>query len=165
MNSDVIADRMTAEIDGAFVVFRIGMRINKLWKLHKWVPVFLAMPRMLRELKADPDSGLLGYSLDVGIRNQTLLMYWRSFDDLEGYARDAERAHLPAWDDFNERVGSNGDVGIWHETFLVRPGEYEAVYNNMPPVGLGEFTELVPATGGRRNAAERLGRAEGGDMP
>lgn len=127
MNSDVIADRMTADVEGSFVVFRIGMRINRLWKVHKWLPVFLAMPRMLRELEADPDSGLLGYSFAPGIRNQTLLMYWRSFDDLHGYARDAEREHLPAWEDFNDLVGSNGDVGIWHETFLDRSGEYEAV--------------------------------------
>jgi hypothetical protein len=75
------------------------------------------------------------------------------------------RAHLPAWDAFNDRVGSNGDVGIWHETFLVRPDQYEAVYNNMPPVGLGEFSELVPATEGRQTAAGRIGRSDGGDMP
>jgi fumigallin biosynthesis monooxygenase-like protein len=38
----------------------IGMRVNKPWKLHKWVPVFLAMPRMLKELKQQPESGFLG---------------------------------------------------------------------------------------------------------
>ncbi len=37
------AQRMTAEMKGEFVVFLIGMRINKPWKLHKWLPVFLAM--------------------------------------------------------------------------------------------------------------------------
>ena len=42
---------MAAEIEGDFVVFIIGMRVNRPWKLHKWVPVFLAMPRMLKELK------------------------------------------------------------------------------------------------------------------
>jgi hypothetical protein len=29
---------MAAEMDGEFVVFLIGMRINKPWKLHKWLP-------------------------------------------------------------------------------------------------------------------------------
>ena len=60
MSGDIISERVTADIEGEFVVFRIGMRINKLWKVHKWAPVFVAMPRMLRELEADPDSGLLG---------------------------------------------------------------------------------------------------------
>ena len=45
---------------GEFVVFLIGMRINKPWKVRKWVPVFLTMPRMIKELEANPDSGFLG---------------------------------------------------------------------------------------------------------
>ena len=43
--------RYTAEMDGDFVVFLIGMRLNKLWKIHKWIHAFFAMPRMLRELQ------------------------------------------------------------------------------------------------------------------
>jgi hypothetical protein len=31
----IIPDRMTAQLDGDFVVFLIGTRINKLWKIHK----------------------------------------------------------------------------------------------------------------------------------
>ena len=50
----VIPTRMTAEVPHGFVVFLIGMRINKLWKIHKWLPVFLSMPRMLSELEARP---------------------------------------------------------------------------------------------------------------
>ena len=57
----VIAQRMTARIDGDFVVFLIGLRVNKPWKIHKWLPVFLAMPRMLKELAANPESGFLGH--------------------------------------------------------------------------------------------------------
>ena len=37
-------------------------------------------------------------------------------------------------------------TGIWHETFQVRAGEYEAVYGNMPPVGLGKIGRLVPVS-------------------
>jgi hypothetical protein len=53
----IVARRVTANIEGDFVVFLIGMRINKLWKLHKWLPGFLAMPRMIRELERRPESG------------------------------------------------------------------------------------------------------------
>ena len=51
--------RFTAETDGEFVVFLIGMRINKPWKPHRWLPVFLAMPAMIRELEAHPEKGML----------------------------------------------------------------------------------------------------------
>jgi hypothetical protein len=161
--SNIHSERVTARIEGDFVVFRIGMRINSLWKVHKWAPVFLAMPRMLRELEADPESGLLETRANLGFREQVLTQYWESFDHLHEYARDAEGEHLPAWNDFNRRVGEGGDVGIWHETFRVRDGEYETVYNNMPPTGLGAAGELVPATGSLETARERFAHATDDD--
>src|SRR5579863_4231104 len=39
----VIKERMCAEIEGEMAVFLIGMRINKPWKIHKWLPVAIAM--------------------------------------------------------------------------------------------------------------------------
>jgi hypothetical protein len=150
----VIAKRVTAEMDGDFVVFLIGMRINKLWKVHKWLPVFLAMPRMLKELQARPESGLLGYRTIGGLAS---LQYWRSFEHLEAYARAPELSHWPAWIAFNRRLAkSRGDVGIWHETYLVRAGQYEAVYSGMPPFGLGKVGRLVDAVAARESARQRL---------
>ena len=32
----VMAERMCAQIDGDFVVFLIGMRVNKPWKVWRW---------------------------------------------------------------------------------------------------------------------------------
>ena len=43
------------------VVFLIGMRANKPWKVAQWWPVFTAMPTMLRYLQQHPEKGLLGY--------------------------------------------------------------------------------------------------------
>ena len=60
MGQEVIDRRVTAAIEGDFVVFLIGMRVNKLWKVWKWLPTFLAMPRMIRELEGRPESGFLG---------------------------------------------------------------------------------------------------------
>ncbi len=152
----VIAQRMTAQVDGDFVVFLIGMRVNKPWKIHKWLPVILAMPRMLKELAANPESGFLGHIMS----SRVIVQYWRSFDDLEAYARSKDQEHRPAWVAFNKRVGaSREDVGIWHETYQVRAGEYEAVYSGMPPFGLGQVGELVAATGRQESAR---GRLEGG---
>ncbi len=151
----IVAERMTAEIDDEVVVFLIGMRINRLWKPHKWLPVARAMPRMLRELGADPDSGLLGFHQWFG--NPTIaLQYWRSFDHLERYAKDSSRSHRPAWAAFNRAIASNGDVGIWHETYRIRAGDFECVYNNMPRFGLARATRSVPAQGRRESARGRM---------
>lgn len=151
----VIPARMTARIEGDFVLFLIGMRINRPWKVHRWWPVFTAMPRMIRELeKAGPDSGFLGHN---GIGMGVIVQYWRSFDHLEAYARDPARQHMPAWAAFNRAArDARGDVGIWHETYLVRAGQYECVYSGMPPHGLGRIGTLEPATGRRDAARERL---------
>jgi hypothetical protein len=155
--------RLTADIEGDFVVFLIGMRVNKPWKLHKWLPVFMAMPKMLRELERRPEAGLLGYRNLLGNPLQpAVLQYWRSFEQLDAWARSKDGEHFPAWVKFNKTVASNGDVGIWHETFKVAAGQYESVYNNMPPFGLGKASKLVPAAGYRVTAAGRMSGHDAG---
>ena len=147
--AQVIPARMTAEVEGDFVVFLIGMRINKPWKIHKWLPVFFAMPRMLKELDAHPECGCLGYNNGLNV----IVQYWKSFEALEAYARTQDREHWPAWVDFNKRVGdSRGDVGIWHETYQIPAGRYETVYSGMPPHGLGKVGKLVPVSAGGESA-------------
>lgn len=154
---------MTAHIEGDFVVFLIGMRINKLRKVHQWLPVARAMPRMLRELGSRPELGLLGHQLWFGGRNLLVVQYWRSTEQLMRYAHDRDAAHLPAWRDFNRRLGKSDAVGIWHETFQVAEGKHESIYVNMPRFGLGMASELVEARGRRRTAAGRLGRGQAGE--
>jgi hypothetical protein len=153
----IIQDRVCAEVDGEVVVFLIGMRFNKPWKIHKWLPVLLAMPRMLRELSQTPDIGFLGYHQWLG-RTTIALQYWRSVDDLNAYAKNRDKAHLPAWAAFNRAVGKSGDVGIWHETYRTRAGDFETVYANMPLFGLAKATNAVPAIGRRESAATRMSR-------
>ncbi len=154
-------ERLTAQLDGEFVLFLIGMRVNRPWKLHRWLPVAAAMPRMLRELAARPDAGYLHGEMWFS-RTLVMLQYWRSLDQLLAYATDREAAHLPAWQAFHRAVGTNGDVGIWHETYVIGPGRYENVYVNMPAFGLGRAGALVPAAGGRQSARGRM-RANAGE--
>lgn len=151
-----LPQRMTAEIDGDFVVFLIGMRVNRPWKLHKWLPVFLAMPRMLKELARSPESGCLATQRGLSV----IVQYWRSFDHLEAYARSHDGEHWPAWLAFNRKVRiASGDVGIWHETYMVRAGEFECVYGAMPRMGLALAGRHVPVGAHREQARERLGAA------
>ncbi|MES2889945.1 MAG: DUF4188 domain-containing protein [Pseudomonadota bacterium] len=152
-------ERLSAVVDHDFVVFLIGLRINKPWKVHRWLPVVLEMPRMLRELSAQPELGLLGHIPGLRVSVQ----YWRSFEHLEAYARSGEHQHLPAWKRFNQRLHrARGDVGIWHETYQVQANGHESVYSGMPAFGLGRVGRLMPATGGRERARQRLaGGADG----
>ena len=148
--------RFTARAEGDFVVFLIGMRFNKPWKVQKWLPVATAMPRMLRVLAQHPELGCLGTQQWFG-RTTILVQYWRSFEDLDRFARDKDLPHLEPWRRFNRAVRDSGDVGVWHETFKVRAGEYEAVYANMPAFGLAAATGHVPVAAVGQTSAARIG--------
>ncbi len=158
--STVFNGRYTAEMDGDFVVFNIGMRINRVTALRKWVPVARAMQPMLETLYRHPELGFLGGQTFLYWRGVALVQYWRSFADLEHFARDPAFTHLGAWKQFNQAVGGDGSVGIWHETYLVRAGQYESVYGNMPRFGLAAAAGHVPAVGARATARLRLTRQE-----
>lgn len=157
--SPVMKGRYTAQIDEPFVVFLIGMRVNNMLAFRKWMPVAGAMPKMLNVLYSQPEKGFLGGESFFSFWPLTtlLLTYWRSFEELEHFARSASDPHLPAWKAFNQTVGADGLVGIWHETYMIEPGKYEAVYGNMPVFGLAGATKHIPAVGRRETARRRLG--------
>lgn len=161
MSSKPIEGRMTAEAEGGVVVFHIGMRINAFRAVRSWWPVFVAMPRMLKELSRDRASGMLGYRLLFGgVRVLYVVQYWESQEKLLAYSTAQDKAHRPAWAAFNRRIREGrGKVGFWHETFVVPAGAHEAVYVNMPPFGLGEATGVIPVGRRGERAADRLGAA------
>lgn len=150
--------RATAQIDGDFVVFLIGLRFNRLWKVRSWLGPFLAMPKMLQDLRQHPEKGLLGVRMAMSGRTVSLVQYWRSFEQLEAFARNTDDPHLASWRAFNRTVGDNGDVGIFHETYRVHAGDHESVYVNMPVMGLAEAGESVMLGKGRDTARTRLTR-------
>lgn len=150
--------RHVADIDGDFVVFIIGMRFNKRWKVWRWWQVFTAMPRMLRTLAQQPELGLLHVETMVTTRQIVSVQYWRSYEQLERFARTPD-PHFDAWRRFNREIGASGDVGIFHETYPVRAGEHESIYVNMPVIGLAAAGRSVAAAGqasARRETASAL---------
>jgi hypothetical protein len=86
--------------------------------------------------------------------------------------RGGPSACKPAFETPNRRPGKEvPGVGIYHEAYLVRPGEYEVVYRNMPRTGLARVGRVVSvsaragfgglwgrAAHGRRCAAETAAR-------
>jgi len=140
--ADIVRGQHQAEIDGDFVVFLIGARFNSKWQAFRAFADLggrRGMGHMLKYLTEHPDKGLLGYE-SAGF---TVIQYWRSFEHLEAFAKDDSDPHLTVWRNYWKRVGRSARAGIWHETYLVRDGEYEAIYGNMPPHGLGKATSLV----------------------
>ncbi|TVL94310.1 DUF4188 domain-containing protein [Streptomyces sp. SAJ15] len=159
MSSKPIPGRYTADVQGDVTVFHIGMRFNSFRAVRSWWPVFTAMPRMLKELSQDKESGMLGYQLLLGWpRLLYVVQYWESPEKLLAYAADQGKEHRPAWAAFNRRLREGrGKVGFWHETFISRPGSYENVYINMPPFGLAAATGgPVPVARRGERAADRL---------
>ena len=139
--AEVNQGRRAAHIEGDFVVFLIGARLDKLHPIRSLRDLggMKSMPYLLKYLTKHPEKGLLGFE-SHGLMN---VQYWRSFEHLERFANDPDNLHKPAWRNYWKRVGKDTRAGIWHETYLVRAGEYEAIYSNMPRTGLGKASKLV----------------------
>ncbi|MHA3703467.1 DUF4188 domain-containing protein [Jatrophihabitans sp. YIM 134969] len=148
-------ERSTSVAPDGTVVFLIGMRVNRPWKLWKWLPVARQMPLMLRELSRRPEQGLLQASSFVSGLTILTLQYWESAAKLNAYATARDAAHLPAWREFNRKVKDNGDVGIFHETYVL--GTHETIYVNMPEnFGLIGATAAQPVGSRGQRALHRL---------
>jgi hypothetical protein len=158
MSTAVSPGRATADVDEEVALFLIGMRINRLRAARRWFPVLVAMPRMLAELQRHPELGLLGVRTYLSGRTILTVQYWRSTEHLERFATARDLPHLPAWQAFNRRAAGTGAVGVFHETYRVRPGSYEALYSDMPVAGLAAATRHVPADRLGRRARQRLTR-------
>ena len=149
--------RWTAELDGDFVVFLIGAVVHDPAAASEASGLLKAMAEMLDELEADPGKGLLGYTRHGEPGHGVIVQYWRSFDALESYARDPGARHAPVWRAWNRLASDDRKgAGIWHETFKVAAGNYEAIYQNMPVIGLQRAGRPLTVTEARESARARL---------
>src|SRR5947209_1572003 len=89
--AEVAGRRMTAEIDGDFVVFLIGARLNNKLRMVRSVLDLggrrRGMKAMLDYLVERPEKGLLASEMGI----PTIVQYWRSFEHLEGFAPHLDR--------------------------------------------------------------------------
>ena len=155
--AEVKAGRWTADIEGDFVVFLIGARADKRRLLRSFRDLGgrRGMLHMLQHLSAHPEKGLLGYEMSTLRRDHRAVLALVRAPRAVRQRRDDP--HVAAWRNYWQRVGKDTRTGIWHETYLVRAGEYEAIYGNMPPFGLGKASSLVTLAEGR-SARGRLKR-------
>jgi Domain of unknown function (DUF4188) len=142
--------RWTAEVDGDFVVFLIGAVVHDPAVAPEASGLLMAMTDMLDELEADPSKGLLGYTRHGEPGRGVIVQYWR-------YARKPGARHAPVWRAWNRLASDDRKgAGIWHETFKVAAGEYEAIYQNMPVIGLQKAGRSLTVTEARDSARARL---------
>jgi hypothetical protein len=165
--SDVVGmihqGRFTAEHDGDLVVFLIGARIHQPWRVREWWPVAKAMTAMQREIAEHPEIGCLHVE-NYGMLRSISVQYWRSFEDLERFARSRDWSHLEAWRALNQLMRRSDSVGFWHETYQVTAGRFEAVYGNLPRMGLAAAGRHLPA-GPTSTAAKRIGARQDARSP
>lgn len=159
---NIKAARYTANYADDFVVLHIGLRINYLWRVAEWWPVMRAAFAMTKEAKQLPNTPLLNSNTVVSVTDCRVLFFvqhWRSFDELMTWANATELQHKPAQKEFFRRTAYNSHVGVWHETYKVAAGEFEAIYANMPQIGLaaaGTYRKLRPSTTGY----DRMGKTD-----
>jgi hypothetical protein len=95
---DVRQGRWTTKIEGDFVVFLIGARLQATHPLRSMRDLggfTRSMPQMLKYLMEHPEKGLLGYQTSgISLMN---VQYWRSFEHLERFAADDGDPHLATW--------------------------------------------------------------------
>ena len=142
----IIKGRQQAHPEKPFALFLIGMRVNNLLAVHRWGAVARAMTRMQAELARKPDAGLLWQRNFVSGRVTLLVQYWESAEKLFAFAHDRDGTHFPAWSEFNRKAKDNDAVGIWHESYLLKPEDCENIYRDMPAFGLGGAIGVSAAT-------------------
>jgi hypothetical protein len=152
----IFPGRYTASNDRELVVFLIGMRFNGWRGLGNALRIFMEMPKMLAELQRDPALGLLESRIALEWPVISITQYWNSFEQLERYAAAANNEHLPAWKRFNKLGRAAKGAGIWHETYRVPAGSYEAIYANMPRFGLAKALDHHPIGAGEQRARQRM---------
>jgi hypothetical protein len=148
--------RFCARIDGPFVVFAIGMRINRFLAIHRWPKPAWNTYRMVGHLAHDPPNGYLGGELFFYWRGVGMLQYWKDFDALETFAREQERPHLEAWRHLVRQTADNSAFGYWHETYKVAHDEYECIYGSMPRFGLARASKHIAIATRSETARSRL---------
>lgn len=149
----VFSGRYTVQLSEPVVVFLIGMRVNRGGGGGRWP---WRCRGCSRAWAREPELGLLPVETFTRGRTVLLVQYWATHEQLERFATARDLPHAAPWARFTRELSGSGDVGIYHETYLVESGKVEAIYGDMPRFGLAAATSHVPITRGRETGRERI---------
>jgi Domain of unknown function (DUF4188) len=153
-------DRYTVDLTdhSELVVIYLGMRVRE----PRGLRTLLGFGRRIREaVAASPDGLLLHEDLLFSFLppHAGMRQYWRDFDSLERWARSG--VHKEWWRGY---VHDTAGTGFWHETYF-QDGTMEAVFLDMPPVGIARVAPTVPARGSMFSARRRHGLRPDAEIP
>jgi hypothetical protein len=150
------AARETVDLSGHpdLVVIYLGMRAST---LRGVITLIRFGPRIDKSVAEKPAGLLLHERIFFSPRHLGMRQYWHDFESLEAWTRTLP--HKGWWGDF---LRDRGGTGFWHEAYSLRGG-MEAVYIDMPPLGLGAAVPRQPARGSMFSARRRLARE--GEVP
>jgi fumigallin biosynthesis monooxygenase-like protein len=157
MTEGVLRGRFTTPNEEPVVLFTFGIRVNRLRDVRTWWPVLRTVRPMFGALA--PEAGVPGYlggRVQLrGIREISVVQYWRSVDELLAFAELP--VHKKGFKAFHRAAAGGGStVGLWHELFAVPAGHHESIYGNVPRGGLAGFLPLTPVRRRRDSALQRL---------
>lgn len=78
--------------------------------------------------------------------------YWRSLEDLHRFNLSPFHMEIRRW--WNGNLKNMPHLGIFHETYSVEPHQWETIYENFHPMGLGMY-----ASGSCRTKTNEVSRA------
>ena len=161
--AEVFTGRYTADVDGDFVVFLIGMRFNKPWNVRGWWHTFTSMRPMLKELEAHPRArpALRAAGLDRRPGRGPVLALVRAARPLRAQRRTTSTSRALEEVE-HRRHGRPARSASGTRPTRSRAGEYEVIYGNMPRLGLARAAAHMPRSP-RRAAAPRGGSAPAED--
>lgn len=148
--------RETVDLSGYpdLIVIYLGMRVRR----PRGALKFLRLGVEIRKsVDAEPDGLLLHENYFFSPVHGGMRQYWRDYESLERWTRTLP--HQAWWRDF---LRDSGGTGFWHELYSIRGG-IEAVYDDMPPLGLGTFAPRQAARGRMFGSRGRLGMS--GEAP
>ena len=142
-------DRRTVDLSALpdLVVVYLGYRARSPRGLLSLLRIGLG----LRRIQAALPRGLLAHEFFLlGPFHVCFRQYWADLDCLHEFTH--ARLHADWWKSFGRDTGGGG---FWHETYC-KSGGMEAIYINMPPLGLGRIAPRVDPRDS--TTATRLGR-------
>jgi hypothetical protein len=157
--TNILQGRVTARSDKPVIVFAIGMRVNRLYAIHKWFRPTVNTFRMWWYMQHQRPKGYLSGYLFLYSRGAGMMQYWESFEALEAFSHDKSQPHLAAWRHLAMQSKHDQTFGYWHETYQIAPETSECIYGNMPQFGLAEAIGHLPIGKKAETARGRLNEA------
>ncbi len=137
-------------------LIRLGIQARRLAAL----PYVRRLARAIDQAAAEAiaSSGGLLHSERFLIRwnHFGVLQYWKDFDALEAWSHRSP--HSEWWRGLVDRARTKGDVGVYHETYLVPRRNIESIYLDCQAVGLSAFGTSADSVGALTTGRDRLGR-------